>query len=417
MKKRALALILCLVLVATVLVSCGETDYDKSKEYVKTHQPTPEKSYVTLNLYIPADGNIDDTTVKAMQTEFNKVIEPKYRTRVAFHLIDATDTVNSYRDLIAGKAQIAKERADAGVKDITTPALGDKFPSEGESQFDIFVALDLDMVRNMIDSGYVTELTGDLTGKYQSILKNVTREDISITPAIYNNATVDGKYYGVPSNFLIGNYTYEVYERAFFERYYAGGIIGEDHVASGVTAEELQYLVSAPEYNAKHITVNAADTGHRVTYATRYEIGDMDVVRSWDNYVIVVSGEPILDYTELFRGMFCISSTCANKDRALEVIAEIYTNAALHTTLQYGARDLTYTLAEDENGNKIVTPIADAPLYRINTRYTGNILTLYPTASASIGTECGFTDYAIGLQFARNAILQNTAAKYTAPAN
>ena len=111
MKKRALALILCLVLVATVLVSCGETDYDKSKEYVKTHQPTPEKSYVTLNLYIPADGNIDDTTVKAMQTEFNKVIEPKYRTRVAFHLIDATDTVNSYRDLIAGKAQIAKERA------------------------------------------------------------------------------------------------------------------------------------------------------------------------------------------------------------------------------------------------------------------------------------------------------------------
>ena len=138
-----------------------------------------------------------------MQTEFNKVIEPKYRTRVAFHLIDATDTVNSYRDLIAGKAQIAKERADAGVKDVTTPALGDKFPSEGESQFDIFVALDLDMVRNMIDSGYVTELTGDLTGKYQSILKNVTREDISITPAIYNNATVDGKYYGVPSNFLI----------------------------------------------------------------------------------------------------------------------------------------------------------------------------------------------------------------------
>ena len=416
MKKRALALILCLVLVATVLVSCGETDYDKSKEYVKTHQPTPEKPYVTLNLYIPADGNIDDTTVKAMQTEFNKVIEPKYRTRVAFHLMDATDTVNSYRDLIAGKAQIAKERADAGVKDITTPALGDKFPSEGESQFDIFVALDLDMVRNMIDSGYVTELTGDLTGKYQSILKNVTREDISITPAIYNNATVDGKYYGVPANFLIGNYTYDVFERAFFEQYYVKGIIGEDHVAVGVAAEDLQNLMGMPDYDTKHLSVKP-NANHRVTYATRYEIGEMDAVKAWDDYVIVVSGEPILDSSELFRGMFCISSTCANKDRALEVIAEIYTNAALHTTLQYGARDLTYTLAEDENGNKIVTPIADAPLYRINTRYTGNILTLYPTASASIGTERGFTDYAIGLQFAKNAILQNKAAKYTAPAN
>ena len=416
MKKRVLALILCLVFAATVLVSCGETDYDKSKEYIKNHQPTPEKPYVTLNLYIPAAGAIDDTTVKAMQTEFNKVIEPKYRTRVAFHLIDVTDSTVSYSDLIAERAQHSKERADAGEKDDTTPVLGDKFPSEGESQFDIFVALDLDMLQKMIDSEYVTELTDDLTGKYQSILKNVTREDISIAPVIYNNATIDGKYYGVPANFLIGNYTYDVFNRAFFEQYYVKGTVGADHVAVGVAAEDLQNLTGMPDYSTKHLTV-APDANHRVTYATRYEIGEMDAVKAWRDYVIVVSGEPVLDRTELFRGMFCISSTCANKDRALEVIAEIYTNDALHTTLQYGARDLTYTLTEDEAGNKTVMPIADAPFYSIDTRYTGNILTLYPTAIESLGTDFGFTDYAIGIQFAKYAILQNKAAKYTAPAN
>ena len=416
MKKRALALILCLVLVATVLVSCGETDYDKSKDYIKNHQPTPEKPYVTLNLYIPAAGAIDDATVKAMQTEFNKVIEPKYRTRVVFHLIDATDSAVSYSDLIAGRAQRSKERVDAGEKDDTAPVLGDKFPTEGESQFDIFVALNLDMLQRMIDSEYVTELTDDLTGKYQSILKNVTREDISITPVIYNNATIDSKYYGVPANFLIGNYTYDVFERAFFEQYYVKGTIGEDHVAVGVAAEDLQNLMGMPDYDTKHLSVKP-NANHRVTYATRYEIGEMDAVKAWDDYVIVVSGEPVLDSSELFRGMFCVSSTCANKDRALEVIAEIYTNAALHTTLQYGARDLTYTLATDDNGNEIVMPLADAPFYKIDTRYTGNILTLYPTTSESIGTEFGFTDYAIGLQFAKYAILQNKAAKYTAPAN
>ena len=109
--------------------------------------------------------------------------------------------------------------------------------------------------------------------------------------------------------------------------------------------------------------------------------------------------------------MFCISSACAYPDRALEVITAIYTNSSLHTTLQYGAQNVTYKLVDAEGG-QVVVPIDDAPSYLINTRYTGNVLTIIPTAESVLGTRTGFTPYAIGIDFVVNANKQNKEAKY-----
>lgn len=415
MKKRVLALILCFVLMAMMLVSCGETDYDKSKEYMNTHTKTPEKEYVTLNLYIPADGQIDESVVADMQAEFNtKYAQKDDHTRVVFHLIDSTNPEASYSELLAEKARIAKEQKDAGGSDNTTTERDGNFPKEKDAQFDIFVSLNLNMLQNMLANDYVLDVTDTLTKKYPSILNNELSET-SIATVIYKNAKVDSKYYGVPANFLIGNYTYHVFNREFYEFYHGKGI-PNDHLISNVTIDDLSELKKAAgttAYDENHIVLSGT-TANPITYATRFEIGERAEVqaKAWEDYVYIVTETPTLNYEELFNGMYCVSSTCAYPDRALEVIAAIFTDASLHTTLQYGASGRTYTLSDN-----VVTPIEGAPLYRINTRYTGNILALYPMAEAAIGTKTGFTSYAIGLEFVKYAVKQNADAKYAQSAN
>lgn len=405
MKKRALALVLCLVLVAAVLVSCGETPYDQAKEYINSHPGPQDPDDVTLNLYIPVAGSVDDSTVDAMQNEFNSTYgKIDAHTRVIFHLVDATDA-EAYRSFITSKAKTAFDKKEAGEKDDTAPGAGEKFPKEGENQFDIFVSLDLDMLKAMQGAGYLVELTNQLNGAYASRLKNEMSE-YSIAPVIYKNATLDDKYYGVPANFLIGNYTYDVFDRQFFEEHYGEGNPGADHVIPNITAENLNKLKIDP---SKYVTITATGS-ERITYAARYEIETRIADKGWSDYVVAVTATPTLDRQEIFRGMFCISTTCAYPDRALEVITAIYTNSSLHTTLQYGAKKVTYELVDSDAG-QVVVPIDGAPFYRIDTRYTGNVLTLLPTAEAVLGTKTGFTSYAIGVEFVTYANKQNKEAK------
>ena len=407
MKKRFLSLFLCLLLLVTVLVGCGETEYEKAKEYTDTHSLTPEKEYVTLNMYLPSDGTVDESALKAMQSEFNSVIEPLYRTRIAFHLVDEA----AYTDLTWAQANTAKENREAGVVDDTAPVLGDHYPKEGASQFDIFVVTDKAMLDTYVNAGFVTDLTKDLTTSYHRKLNDETRPSTSISTIIYENAVyqvpktdadgnvlkdqTESRYFGVPANFLIGQYTYYVIDRAFFDNYYGSEKEGV------TTAQVLAGLKDKPEYDEMCKVV----TGD---YRTRFNYDE-------DAYKVLVddTSMPSLSYNDLFKGMFCISSLCDYPDRALQVIAELYTNYDLHTTLQYGAKNVTYTLVTTEDGTTFVAPKEGAPAYRIKKAYTGNVLTLYPTIDETFSSDPDYVKYGIDAYYVEYMILQNKDAVYS----
>lgn len=410
MKKRILALILCVATLAACLVSCGETDYDKSKKYTEEHGLTPEKEYVTLNLYLPSTGEIEKETVRDMELAFNKIVEPLYRTRVAFHLIDEA----TYAEQVQAQAALAASNREQGIVDDTTPLRGENYPREGASQFDIFVTLDRSMFDTMRGEGYVTDLTTELTSAYSIILNDKTHPEDSVPAIIYDNATLPvtstdaegatttkNTYFGVPAGFLIGTYTYEVYEKDFFTKYYTSGTADpETKILSETTyAEVYAQLSNKSGYEGHHAQV----TGD---YAKRFAIGELAESKGWGDYVILVNDAnmPILNQDEIFKGMFCISPFCENKDRALEIIAALYTNKKLHTTLQYGAEGKTYRLNTDVKGDPVsVSPIAGAPYYCVDTRYTGNIYTLYPSTDTTFGPDADYLRY---------AFLQNADAKY-----
>lgn len=412
MKKRILALILCVATLAVCLISCGETDYDKSKKYTEEHGLTPEKEYVTLNLYLPTEGEIAAETVRDMEFAFNKIVEESYRTRVTFHLLDKA----IYAEQVLAQAALAASCREQGIIEDTTPLRGDNYPREGTAQFDIFVTLDRSMFDDMRTAGYVTDLTDELTAAYSIRLNDKTSPETSVPAIIYENATLPitstdaegatttkNTYYGVPAGFLIGTYTYEVYEKAFFEKYYTPGATTdtETKILSGTTyAEVTAALSNKPEYASAHEQVTGGD------YAKRFALDELAESKGWEDYVILVNDAnmPTLNQDEIFKGMFCISPFCAKQDRALEIIAALYTNKKLHTTLQYGAEGKTYTLNTDEKGEPIsVSPIDDAPSYRIDTRYTGNVYTLYPSTDPAFGPDEDYLRY---------ALKQNADAKY-----
>lgn len=410
MKKRFLALVLCLLFVATVFVGCGKTDYETAKEYTDTHELTPEKEYVTLNMYLPCDGTIDAATVKAMQSEFNSVIEPLYRTRIAFHLVDEAQ----YAELLWQQANTAKTNQDAGVVDDTKPELGDRYPKEGASQFDIFVVMDKAMLDTYVNAGFTANLTTELKTTYQIKLNNTTRPETSISKVLYENAVyevpktdengaivkdetgktlTETRYYGVPANFLVGQYTYYVIDRTFFDNYYGSEREG------ATTAEVLSGLKDKPEYDTK-CQIVTGDYRTRLNYDAH-------------SYKVLVddSTTPTVAYNDLFTGMFCISTLCKYPERALQVITELYTNRDLHTTLQYGAKNVTYTFVTDENGNNLyVTPKEGAPAYRINKAYTGNVLTLYPTTDETFASDTSYAKFGIDAEYVKYFILQNQDA-------
>ena len=387
MKKRIIAMALCLVFVLTMLVSCGDDYYDMAKDYINQNELRPAEPNVTLNMYIPCESEIDSITLSSMQSEFNYITEAKYKTRVIFHMIPKAE----YLEKITAQANYASEHA-LDELDKTPASVNDNYPRENDIQFDIFVSLNKSMMDSMIGAGYVTDLTQEMTSTYNQKLFNLN-DSSSVSDIIYQNATwtvnkqVDGDtaketvYYGVPSNFVIGEYTYYVINKANADAHY----FSKDETVSIETRvtkleeaiDKNTQIENKDDYKAETVKTITGD------YGTRFEIDA-------NSYYVYVKQTPVLDISRLYEGMFCISSMCRYKDRAMSVIAELFTNKDLHTTLQYGSENLTYryTLVD---GVKTVELIDGAPAYNIDAKYTGNVAVLHPCPEKGYGNN--FVEY------------------------
>ena len=127
MKKRILALVICLIMIATMLIACGDDYYDMAKDYIGNNKLKPAKPNVTLNMYIPCNGEIDAITLSSMQAEFNYVTETKYQTRVVFHMIPVAEYQQAVRDQASFAAQHIEDELDK-----TPASINDKYPKEND---------------------------------------------------------------------------------------------------------------------------------------------------------------------------------------------------------------------------------------------------------------------------------------------
>ncbi len=387
---RLIAVAMCCVLVLGLMVSCGETEMEKVENYLKENKPTPEEPYVTLNMYIPANFDATNDTVmqdivNAMQNEFNQVIEEKYRTRVIFHFIKE----DVYETELLAQRDYALSQKDTPLK-IEQTSIQDKYPKEDKIQFDIFVATSEKLVKDYAAAGAIftkTEaegaisLTEVLNTTYLSKFCNENSQT-SLPSIIYNNAVDNDVRYGVPANFLIGQYTYLAIDRAAADELFFEQITG--------TVSDRVNKLSA---NIDAANADITERGENKALYVKDEIiisnlTEADLAQYPENkYYHLVEQNPKLTTADIYKGMFCIASTCRYPGKALDVISELYNNKELHTTLQYGAEEVSYRYEEIEvevdgkiEKKTVVVPIKtdDGQLkYDVNPRYTGNITNLY----------------------------------------
>ena len=489
--RRILSIVAVMLLLCLMLVSC-ETAIDKSKDYIETHKPQQSKAMVTLNMYIPSDGTISSEAVLAMQEQFNEIVEAKYNTHVIFHLVDLYTYASYLNGEIDRVVQANEKGAPTSLKPTTETndqgVTQTVYPKEAEAQLDIFVVTGLSMLQGLVDEGFVHDITTDATSKYYRELSTDANE-LSISESIFWNSAIevrvcqnDGcttvvgeapeycpasvksenalkendpahevaykefgntpteKYYGIPSNSLVGQYTYQLINRELADRHDLIGYLyleaqnnletatsnrdkaqvafdavkhdsGLPNYASLKSAladataiyEEALAISNQIKSNAipesivhdenKSVIQNALSkmvkvAGLTMSDVTKNVTGDYRARYSYDGYYITVIKNPVVTDSELYEGMFCISSLCANPDRAMEILVELTNNAKLHTILQYGAEGIHYTVSMDEKGNHIVSLIeTPASRYAMYLKYTGNISALYACPEKGIDTE------------------------------
>ena len=366
MMKRIFSLLLLVSMLCLALASCGETDLDKSKEYLEKNPLVDSNPKETLTFCLVTDTAIDNAALLAMQASFNKLLEVSDRTHLQFVNWTTAEYAAKLNEKLAA-VKAARESATAG--GTATPSKKNEYPRVLDTQFDIILVTSYEMLTSLIQSEQIADLTDLMDKKYYGLLKND-----GVTASFLTSAKVDGKTYGVPNCNVLGEYTYLLVDKAYAEHY--GYLISTDFTDWESTAALRAAIEAAPAEGAYHY--DFAEDPYDVDAPVRLVKGSYaDRTVYGSGCYLYVEEKPIVNKSELFKSMLAVSSYSVDVSRAMEIIYEINTDKALRTILEYGVENTTYEL----NNGIVTLKDNSAYAYAVNPLYTGNVFALYPTAA------------------------------------
>lgn len=110
------------------------------------------------------------------------------------------------------------------------------------------------------------------------------------------------------------------------------------------------------------------------SFAAAAIVGDASVEKTYgDDYYVKVVQNPFVTETDIFDGMMAVSAYTSDEKRSLEVIQAFSTTPELKNLLQYGIKNVNYSVNED--GLTIKRLNSD---YMMKTSLTGNVYMGYP---------------------------------------
>lgn len=367
MMKRILGMLLLTCMLCLVLAGCGESDLDKSKDYINQNKPTAENPKITLSFYLVTDTLLETKSLAQMQSAFNAITETQFKTHVEFINVTASEyeaTLASELNRVEDAIESGSQGGSGSGNEIT------EYPRVKDTQMDIVLITSFDQLSDMIEKQQVLDLTSYIESTTYRMIKSTVTE-----PVLYG-AALGGKYYAIPNAHVMGEYTYLLVDKnVAADYYYREGDITDWESTKGLrdkltAAEVYDYSSDTPCYD-----VNAPVRLVKGQYADRVSYAD-------GNYLYIES-QPTVKKSEIFSSAFAISSYTVSAERAMQVLYAINTNKTLRTILQYGVAGTTYLL---EDG--VVTLKNDSGyVYDINSLYTGSIFALYPCADKSETAE------------------------------
>lgn len=406
------------------------------------------------------DPNTEESQnlILKMQDDFNSITEASYRTKVNFTFVqiiegetDTAKALSAYDTLVKQKLDAAackqalaeastayeKENGAAptdeqlydyyilrqGLEDTTDGTAEAKIEfiraavEAADNSVDIFLTTTYDNYASYLRQGLLADLTANVSGSWR-ILSNPkyaeekktefdpTISDVLFSNAYYcteifdNNSSDKAKehnevYYGIPVNYVVGSYKYLFVNKEMADKYYLSIDFPQDATSAEANAAALKAKdqliaeiknekgLTEAEIKADYVIEMTGTYGDRFTYTD--DNGNSD-------YYMTILTKPDISYVDICSTMFCVSAYSAQQDRAFEIIRELNSNAYLHTILQYGAKDLTYTL---NIADKTITLKNNN--YKMDMRYTGNCMTIYPCTNYADPTD---PFYDAGMAFA-----------------
>ncbi len=204
MKKRVLALLLCILMVLPLmLTSCGggEDPDDTTTEedlYVKP---------ATLNFYIIGE-KFDADSVALMQDAFNKRAKELYKTQVEFIFCTAEEyeaklmgDLDTVAEITGHSAAKKYEESEVVTSIDEFNSVVEHYPEIYNNQIDIMLINGKDLYTKLRGKGYLADVTELLNTQFRDIAQRVNGN-------LIKGAMDGGSMYAVPNNTLIGTYKY-----------------------------------------------------------------------------------------------------------------------------------------------------------------------------------------------------------------
>ena len=432
MKRRFLGLVLALsCLLMPILTACSD-----GSDYVATSKVKP----MTITLYGITGESTTEEAILAVQNELNQYTEGNLNTRVLLRLFTEDEYYEKLDEAIA-KAQDYKENGttaptvtenESEDTDGKSDRFEVKFENEKGTQVDIFMVRGADQLHKYVESNIAASLKieekSSIIGKYISARYLALASDGK--PTSGGNVNTKATLYGIPCNYVVGDYTYLLINKEIANRYgYAAQDVDTlDELAFFLNDAATDYrdyitLYNTPELNIETIgntligTTIANDT-HAFSYlqpgsllsdtnfvnykkniklyelngyvtdgdyyslpegkkvAAAFLKGNAALPAEYeDDYIVVPYSNPCV---EDLGTVFCVSTLTTSTARCLEVISAIMTNTEYRNTLQYGVENKHYKVNDYTHELEIISDE-----YSMNYEDTGNMFILKPNTSMS----------------------------------
>lgn len=247
MKKRFATLLLCVLMIASLVLSSGcsvasdtgTTDSSGSEEEAVT-----TRSNMTLSLWIPTDENTTKEAIDKVEIAINSVTQREFDTAIKLYavptdeydalmkdrlaLMDTRKKEEAQAELDRIQAQLqAAQRGEEYVEETTistenpnmdgdyslVPLNSAGYDSIKKTQLDIFLIRGEEDYKYYANNYYIEDLRSHITGASKKL-------STYIYPSFFEAATVDGGIYGIPNNHPVGEYTYFLVNKDLVEKEY-----------------------------------------------------------------------------------------------------------------------------------------------------------------------------------------------------
>ena len=386
--KKLFCILVCLVLTAFALVSCGDVDRsdwlgqgkDDEGKIVggkyngeNTIVAVPE---VNMNLYII----VEDETWDVTKSEGLKVISnPEDKIVVTQAINTVTNAIKDYTSSTYKTVLNVKYVKASEYESVVLEAV--KAGNDSANAASIVLVNSYSLMQDLYATGKLVALDSYLdTSAYGQLNTN-------IPTALLEASKLDGKIYSIPNNHVIGSYEYLLINKEAAKECK----ISDTAAKSFTSYDEVLDIIddTFDNSNGAYVTLVSGSYEDRFLYEAQ-------------GYYCNVVKNPVADKNEAFSSAFAIidRNTAGAKvdmnERAMQIIYDLNMKDKLRNILQYGVAGTNYKLDADEND--VVSKLEKGPnLYSMNLIYTGN------TLNAFVCEEIGWTDEAKANAIAQNA--------------